>query len=78
MLLKGAEGFTLRLFIKVLNWTHEEVQVLLAQVRKDLKDPSIHAYMNMYVCLLSGISNSPSLSLLLFRSSKAKQLNLGT
>ena len=44
---EGLEGFTLRLFTKVLGWKIEEVQVLLASVRKDMKDPKIHVYMNL-------------------------------
>ena len=47
MLSQGAEGFTLRLFIKVLGWSHEEVQVLLATVRRELMDPRIHSYTRM-------------------------------
>ncbi|KAL9128176.1 MAG: hypothetical protein Q9175_007584, partial [Cornicularia normoerica] len=39
----GLEGFTLRLFTQFLGWKTEEVQVLLANVRKDLRDPKIHA-----------------------------------
>jgi hypothetical protein len=49
MLQQGAEAFTLRLFINVLKWSYEEVQVLLAKVRKDLKDRSIHAYTEMHM-----------------------------
>lgn len=44
---EGLEGFTLRLFTKVLGWQIEEVQVLLAAVRKDMKNPKIHVYMNL-------------------------------
>ncbi|KAJ0322786.1 hypothetical protein COL5a_008612 [Colletotrichum fioriniae] len=44
--LEGLDAFTLKLFIGVLGWTREEVVVLLAQVRKDLKNSAIHAYLN--------------------------------
>ncbi|KAL8741174.1 MAG: hypothetical protein Q9190_006189, partial [Brigantiaea leucoxantha] len=40
---EGLEGFTLRLFTQILGWKKEEVQVLLANVRKDLRNPRIHA-----------------------------------
>lgn len=40
--LDGLEGFSLRLLCDVAGWTEEEVTVLLANVRKELKDPSIH------------------------------------
>ncbi len=40
---EGLEAFTLRLFTKVLGWDVQEVQVLLAMVRKDLKNRRVHA-----------------------------------
>jgi hypothetical protein len=40
--LNGLEGFSLRLLCDVGGWTEAEVTVLLAQVRRELKDPSIH------------------------------------
>lgn len=39
---EGLEGFTLRLFTQMLKWDPKEVQVLLADVRKNLRDPKIH------------------------------------
>ena len=39
---EGLEAFSLRLMIDVLGWTTEEVHVLLANVRKELKDPAVH------------------------------------
>ncbi|KAF6219056.1 hypothetical protein HO133_005600 [Letharia lupina] len=45
----GIEGFTLRLFTQFLGWKPEEVQVLLANVRKDLRDPRIHAQLDFHV-----------------------------
>ncbi|KAL8999369.1 MAG: hypothetical protein Q9169_001795 [Polycauliona sp. 2 TL-2023] len=45
----GLEGFTLRLFTQMLGWKSEEVQVLLANVRKDLRNPKIHAQFDFYV-----------------------------
>lgn len=39
----GLEGFTLRLYTQFLGWKPEEVAVLLANVRKNLRDPKIHA-----------------------------------
>ena len=46
---EGLEGFTLRLFTQILGWKKEEVQVLLANVRKDLRNPRIHAQFDLYV-----------------------------
>lgn len=49
----GIEGFTLALFTRVLGWTQEEVLVLCSQVRKDIRNPKIHAYWNLYDTPLS-------------------------
>lgn len=38
------EAYTLALFTRAGNWLNEEVQVLLAQVRKELKSNRIHLY----------------------------------
>ncbi|KAK1987221.1 methyltransferase domain-containing protein [Colletotrichum cereale] len=48
-MLDGLEGFTLRLFTSVLGWTKEEVFVLLAQVRQELKSRAFHAYFDFHV-----------------------------
>ncbi|KAI3558369.1 TAM domain methyltransferase [Colletotrichum abscissum] len=47
--LEGLDAFTLKLFIGVLGWTREEVMVLLAQVRQELKSGAFHAYLNYHV-----------------------------
>lgn len=43
----GLEGFSLRLYCDVLGWKKDEVLVLLAQVRSELKDPKIHAQFDL-------------------------------
>ncbi|KAJ0377293.1 hypothetical protein COL26b_004484 [Colletotrichum chrysophilum] len=45
--LDGLEAFNLRLFTGVLGWTETEVQMLLAQCRKELKTGAFHAYINL-------------------------------
>ncbi len=40
--LEGLEAFSLRLMCDVGGWTAEEVTVLLAKVRQEVKDPNIH------------------------------------
>ncbi|GAB1312356.1 Secondary metabolism regulator LAE1 [Madurella fahalii] len=45
----GLEAFTLRLFTGVLKWRPEEVQVLLAKVRKDLRNRDIHCAVDFHV-----------------------------
>lgn len=44
MVLDGLEGFSIGPFTRMLGWSFEELQVLLAGVRKELKDPNIHVY----------------------------------
>lgn len=41
------EGVSMKLFTNFLGWSPEEVQVLCAGMRKDIKDPSIHAYVTV-------------------------------
>ncbi len=41
--MEGLEGFFLALFTRVLDYTPEEVKLFMDQVRKDSKDPKIHA-----------------------------------
>ena len=43
----GLEGFSMRLFTQHLGWKVEEVHILLANVRKDLRDPKIHAQFDL-------------------------------
>lgn len=45
----GIEAFTLRLWTGVLGMSYEQVQVDLAAIRKECKDPKIHAYWPMCV-----------------------------
>ncbi|KAJ4181538.1 hypothetical protein NW767_014125 [Fusarium falciforme] len=46
--IQAVESYTPRLFSTVLGWTEEEIQVYVAKVRKDLKNPSIHLYLPIY------------------------------
>jgi hypothetical protein len=41
----GLEGLTLALFTRGMKWTKEETLVFCAEVRKQLRDPKIHAYL---------------------------------
>lgn len=43
----GLEGWTLALFTRALGWSREETLVLCSQVRKDIRNPKIHAYWNL-------------------------------
>ncbi len=43
----GLEGLSLRLFTNVLKWKQEEIMVLLAQVRRSLRNPAIHAMFDL-------------------------------
>ena len=42
--LEGVEAWSMALFTRVLGWSPEAVQVHLAGVRKDYKNPSLHPY----------------------------------
>jgi hypothetical protein len=46
-LLSGLHGFTMATFTRVLGWAPDEVEVFVADVRKEMKDTKIHAYWNM-------------------------------
>ncbi|KAK1981328.1 methyltransferase domain-containing protein [Colletotrichum cereale] len=48
-LLNGLEGFTLKLFCGFLGQTREEVLVLLAKVREELKSSLFHAMLDFHV-----------------------------
>jgi ubiquinone/menaquinone biosynthesis C-methylase UbiE len=48
-LLEGIDGMSMALFTRILGWTRPRVEILLAQVRNDLKNRAIHAYAEVYV-----------------------------
>ncbi|KAG9253080.1 S-adenosyl-L-methionine-dependent methyltransferase [Emericellopsis atlantica] len=52
----GLDGLSLAHFTRGLGWTPEETRVFCAEVRKDLKNPKIHAYWPMYVPVLPVVS----------------------
>jgi hypothetical protein len=43
----GLHGLSSAVFTRVLGWSAEELEVLLSQVRNDIKDTRIHAYWPM-------------------------------
>jgi len=43
-MLQALQALSLMLFTNVLGWSVPEVEVLLAGVRKDLRNKQIHAY----------------------------------
>ncbi|OIW24750.1 S-adenosyl-L-methionine-dependent methyltransferase [Coniochaeta ligniaria NRRL 30616] len=45
--LEGVSGLTMTVFTRSLGWAPEQVERLLVDVRKDMKDRSIHAYIPM-------------------------------
>ncbi|KAI5456603.1 S-adenosyl-L-methionine-dependent methyltransferase [Mariannaea sp. PMI_226] len=51
-LVQGLEGFSIRGMTDLLEWSYEEAQVFLAQMRKELVDPKVHAYVEM--CIVRG------------------------
>ncbi|KAK2746529.1 methyltransferase domain-containing protein [Colletotrichum kahawae] len=47
--LEGLEAWTIAALTRALNWSYAEVQILLSEVRKDMKDRSIHHYCPLWV-----------------------------
>ncbi|WYZ38246.1 hypothetical protein EsH8_III_000160 [Colletotrichum jinshuiense] len=45
--LEGVQGITMKIFTQVLGWSREEAELLLVDVRKDMADRNIHAYITM-------------------------------
>ncbi|TID27744.1 putative methyltransferase [Venturia nashicola] len=43
----GMEGWAMYLFTNHLGWKKEEVDILLARVRREIRNPKIHAYQTM-------------------------------
>jgi len=48
-LLDGVETFMLRLLTTVGGWSYEETQVFLAQMRREVRNQGIHAYLDVTV-----------------------------
>jgi len=46
----GIEGWAMYMFTNVHGWQREEVQVLIAQIKKEVRDPKIHGWQYMTVC----------------------------
>lgn len=44
MLFTGAQGITVAMFTRMLGWSNDEVDVLVAKVRQALQDPNINIY----------------------------------
>ena len=54
---QGIEGWCLYLLTRYLRWEYEEVMVYIAQMRKMLRDKTVHAYHDWYVfSICSGAS----------------------
>lgn len=45
--IEGLEGVSLGLLYRVYDWKPEEVQILMAKLRPEIKDRSIHSYQAM-------------------------------
>lgn len=43
VLYEGLQGISLRPFTKTLGWTPDELELLLVDVREDLRNPKMHA-----------------------------------
>jgi hypothetical protein len=47
VLLVGAQGLTLAMFTRMLGWDKQEVDVLVANIRQAIQDPSINVYIKL-------------------------------
>ncbi|WZH50332.1 uncharacterized protein QYS62_011576 [Fusarium acuminatum] len=46
---KVIDSYTPKLFEYALGWSTDEIQVLMAQVKNELRDPAIHLYLPVYI-----------------------------
>ena len=56
-LLDGLEGLSLKVFTELLGYSLQELEVLLMECRREIKDNTIHSYWPVYVHLLSRDEN---------------------
>ncbi|KAM6516473.1 hypothetical protein FALCPG4_014656 [Fusarium falciforme] len=45
---QAIESYTPQIFSSVLGWTQEEIQVFMAKVKNEIKDPTIHLYLPVH------------------------------
>lgn len=48
-LTSGLMGLSVAIFTRLLGWNVEELELFLVDVRREMKDTSIHAYWSMLV-----------------------------
>ncbi|KAF6223568.1 hypothetical protein HO133_000411 [Letharia lupina] len=48
-IMEGLEAFTYALFTRVLGYSQQEVDVVCAKIRKEMKNPKMHAYFYLHV-----------------------------
>lgn len=44
---QGLEGQYSAVFSRSLNWSREEIQVMCAKIRGEMRDPKLHAYVTL-------------------------------
>lgn len=59
---EGLSGMSVRVFTKGLDWSVEEMELLLMQVRNECRQRSMHGYIPMYVTSLPVISGCTLMS----------------
>jgi len=47
-MVEGLTGMSMRVFTKILGWSVEEMELLLSQVRAEMRRRYIHSYLPMY------------------------------
>ncbi|VTT68375.1 unnamed protein product [Fusarium fujikuroi] len=54
-LLQGLEGFSIRGLTEMLGWKYEDAQLFLADMRKELTNPALHAYLDVEITWIENL-----------------------
>ncbi|KAF5586328.1 methyltransferase [Fusarium pseudocircinatum] len=54
-LLQGLEGFSIRGLTEMLGWKYEDAQLFLADMRKELTNPALHAYLDVVIAWIENL-----------------------
>jgi hypothetical protein len=46
---QAIDSYTPKLFGAVLGWSNEEIEVIMAQAKKELQDRSVHLYLPVHI-----------------------------
>jgi hypothetical protein len=46
--MESVEAYSMALFTRILDWSEAEAKAFFEDVKKDFRDPKIHAYCNLH------------------------------